>query len=117
MDKLTQYRQAIKTLIERHAALKPRGEQIERQTLFDTEHDHYQLLNVGWNKTRRIYHCVMHFDVKDDKVWIQHNSTEIELDEELIELGVAREDIVVGFIPAYWREETQTTQKQVVVAV
>ena len=117
MDKLTQYRQAIKTLIERHAALKPRGEDIERQTLFDAEHDHYQLLNVGWSKTRRIYHCVMHFDLKDNKVWIQHNSTEIELDEELIELGVAREDIVIGFIPVYWQEDVQTAQNQMAAVV
>lgn len=105
MDKLTQYRQAIKTLIKRHAALKPHGYDVERQVLFDTEHDHYQLFNVGWNKTQRIHHCVMHFDLKDDKVWIQHNSTEVELDEELIDLGVAYEDIIIGFIPDYWREK------------
>ncbi len=117
MDKVTQYRQAIKALIERHAAFKPRGEEVERQTLFDTEHDHYQLLNVGWSKTRRIYHCVMHFDLKNDKVWIQHNSTEIELDEELIELGVAREDIVIGFIPAYWQENAQAAPNQIAASV
>lgn len=113
MDTLTQYREAIKTLIERHAALKPRGETVERQMLFDNEHAHYQLLNVGWSNTRRIYHCVMHFDLKDGKVWIQQNSTDIDLDEELIELGVAREDIIIGFIPVAWQENAQVEENRV----
>lgn len=97
MDKLTQYRQAIKTLIERHARFKPRGKEVERQRIFDTEHDHYQLVNVGWHHVERIHYCVMHFDIKNHQVWIQHNSTEAEIDKELIALGIAPEDIIIAF--------------------
>lgn len=101
MDKLAHYRNAIKTLINHHAQFKPHGETIERQILFDTEHDHYQLLNVGWRNVERIYYCVMHFDIKENQIWIQHNSTESDVDQELIALGVAPEDIVIAFIPIY----------------
>jgi hypothetical protein len=38
--------------------------------------------------------------------WIQHNSTDVDLAEELLELGVPQEDIVLGFQPVYLRQYT-----------
>jgi hypothetical protein len=34
---------------------------IECQLIFDAEHDHYQLLDVGWLGLKRIYNCFIHF--------------------------------------------------------
>ena len=59
-------REAIKTLINRHATYKSRNPQIERQILIDTERDHYQLLTIGWQNDKRIYHCSIHLDIKDE---------------------------------------------------
>ena len=39
----------------------------------------------------------MQFDIIDGQVWIQHNSTEIYVDRELIQRGVASQDIIFGF--------------------
>jgi XisI protein len=39
----------------------------------------------------------MQLDLIEGKVWIQHNSTEIAIDRELIGRGVAFQDIVLGF--------------------
>jgi XisI protein len=33
----------------------------------------------------------------EGKIWIQHNSTEIFIDRELIGRGVAPQDIILGF--------------------
>ncbi|MCP4709662.1 MAG: XisI protein [Planctomycetes bacterium] len=107
MADLAHYQNAVQTLIQRIAALKPHKDNLEWQVWADTTHGHYQLLNVGWRGDQRVHRCVIHLDIKDGKVWIQHNSTEIELDEELIVLGVAREDILLGFLPAYRRTEAQ----------
>ncbi|NEP59720.1 MAG: XisI protein [Symploca sp. SIO2G7] len=43
----------------------------------------------------------MHFDIKDGKIWIQENVTEAELGQDLVNMGVAREDIVLGFQVPY----------------
>lgn len=64
--------------------------------IIDKENHHYQLVNVGWNNDRRIRGCVLHIDIKDGKIWIQHDGTETGIANELIELGVLKDDIVLA---------------------
>jgi XisI protein len=45
-------------------------------------------------------------DIKDGKIWIQRNMTEADLAQELVEMGVPKEDIVLGLHPAYKRPYT-----------
>ena len=107
MDKLDYYRQIVQQLMLKYAAYKPAHGEIEVETIFDTVHDYYQLVNVGWDHDTRIHGCPMHIDIKNNKIWIQHNGTEIDIGEELVEMGVARTDIVLGFQPDYMRPFTQ----------
>jgi hypothetical protein len=111
MDKLNHYRQLVQQLMLKYAAYKPASGDIEVETIFDNVHDHYQLVNVGWENETRIHGCPMHIDIKNSKVWIQHNGTEIDIGEELIEMGIAREDIILGFHPSYMRQFTQFASK------
>lgn len=48
-----------------------------------------------------MYGCVLPFQIKHGKVWVQNNMTEMPIVQEL---GVAREDIVLGFQARYMRE-------------
>ncbi len=107
MDKLSHYRQLVQQLMIRYSAYKPAHGEIEVETIFDEVHNHYQLVNVGWENETRIHGCPMHIDIKNNKVWIQHNGTEVDIGDELIEMGVAREDIVLGFQPPYLRPFTK----------
>jgi hypothetical protein len=72
MERLEQYRQAIRQLLAAHASVEQSnsGTEIECQLIFDTEHDHYQLLDVGWEELKRVYNCFIHLDIKDGKVWM-----------------------------------------------
>ena len=106
MDKMTNYRHSIQQFVEQYATYGISPEHIERETIFDTTRDHYQLVNVGWRGEHRVYGCVLHFDIKDGKIWIQQNGTEIDVAEELMNLGVSREDIVLGFQSPYKRQFT-----------
>lgn len=47
MERLDHYRQAVRNLLGAHASVEPALSQpeIESQLLFDSEHDHYQLLD------------------------------------------------------------------------
>ena len=71
--------------------------EIETQLIFDTVTDRYLLFRTGWDNQRRIHNCVFHFDIKDDKIWIQENNTDIEVDKELEEMGISKKELVVGF--------------------
>lgn len=106
MDKLEGYRRAIQTLLEQHHSPNKQDEGVEEQLFFDTVRDHYQLMAVGWEYPTRIYHTVLHFDIKDGKVWLQQNTTDSDVGQELIDLGVPKEDIILGLHPPYKRPYT-----------
>lgn len=67
----TDYRKYIRSIIRDHAAYKSLAGDVETQAVFDQERDHYQLLTIGWRDDTRVYHCIIHVDIKDDKIWIQ----------------------------------------------
>lgn len=50
---------------------------------------------------------MIHLDIKDEKIWIQRNMTDIQIAEELTEMGVPKEDIVLGLQPFYQRQYTK----------
>jgi len=70
------------------------------------EQDHYQLLNVGWHGNRRVRGCVLQIDIKNEKIWIQHDGTEIGVANELVEWGVPKEDIILAYHAPYKRPYT-----------
>ena len=106
MDKLMTYRELIQTLLSRYVDEDTTDESVEVQLLCDTQRDHYQWMNIGWRGSTRVYHCIMHFDIKDGKIWLQQNFTEQYQAEELVEMGVPKDDIVLGLQPPYKRPYT-----------
>lgn len=106
MDKLEHYRSCIQTLLEKYSEFPNRNEEVENQLFFDSIRDHYQLMRVGWKGLQRVYYTVLHFDIKNEKIWLQHNATDIDVGQELIEMGILQEDIVLGLHPPYKRPYT-----------
>jgi hypothetical protein len=106
MAKIDIYRKYIQEVIKRRADYKSPYNDVEMQLIFDTEHDHYQLVHAGWHNDRRKYGCIMHLDIKNGKIWIQHDGTEIGVASELVEMGVPKEDIVLAFHAPYKRPYT-----------
>ena len=50
---------------------------------------------------------IINGDIKDGKIWLQHNGTEIDFAEELVKAGVLKQDIVVGFHSSFMRQFTE----------
>jgi hypothetical protein len=107
MDKIEQYRQFIKQVLTEHAEIAATNDPVKAELIFDTEHDHYQLAYVGWQGDKRVFGPVMHFDIQDDKIWIQYNGTEESIAERLVEMGVPTSDIVIGFHSSFKRQFTR----------
>ncbi len=103
MDKLTQYRCWIKEILEKHSLMKPAGN-IEVYKFFDPQQDHYQVFHAGWNKYRRIFGPLIHIDIIDSKVVIQYDGTEVGVANELVELGIPKQDIVLGYHAPFMRQ-------------
>jgi len=107
MADIKNYRNSIQEIIRRYAEERPLPKNVESQLVFDTERDHYQLVNAGWDNDRWIYGCVLHMDIKDGKVWIQYNGTEVEIADDLVKAGIPEENIVIGFHSPYNRKFTK----------
>ncbi|MEH2070248.1 MAG: XisI protein [Nostoc sp.] len=106
MADLEKYRKCIRKLITEYSQLASSNNEIEAQTIFDVEKDHYQLIYIGWQNKRRVFGPVMHFDIINGKIWIQWNGTEEDVGEQLVAMGVPKHHIVVGFHPPYVRQYT-----------
>ncbi|MBD2774271.1 XisI protein [Iningainema tapete] len=105
-----QYRQYIRQILserrERSSRQQRNAEEYEVQTIFDSEQDHYQLLYVGWRGNKRDFGCILHLDIKDGKIWIQHDGTEEGIANRLVSMGVPKQDIVLAFHEPYIRQFT-----------
>jgi XisI protein len=107
MEKLTRYRQLVQQMLLEYGKLKPAYGDIDVQTIFDTERDHYEILHVGWNQDRWVHSCIIHIDIKGEKIWLQWNGTEDDLAADLVAAGVDKEDIVLGFHSPFMRQFTE----------
>ncbi|NJK29558.1 MAG: XisI protein [Acaryochloris sp. RU_4_1] len=107
MDKLEHYRQVIQKLLTEYVKTPIANGEIESQIVFDTQRDHYQVIDVGWDGYRRVYGCMLHLDIQEGKIWVQHNATEMRIAHELVAMGVSKEDIILGFQASYAREYTE----------
>ncbi|MCU0543438.1 MAG: XisI protein [Oscillatoriaceae cyanobacterium Prado104] len=52
---------------------------VENELFFDPVRDRYRLIPVVWKGLERIYYTVIHFDIKDGKIWLQRNATDIDI--------------------------------------
>jgi hypothetical protein len=107
---IEQYRQYIRQILserQKRASMSRKYEEYEVQTIFDEQQDHYQLLYVGWRGNKRDFGCILHLDIKDGKIWIQHDGTEVGIANQLVSMGVPKQDIILAFHEPYIRQFTE----------
>lgn len=102
------YTQLVQDILKEHYSYHVKDETTESQLILDTERHHYQILHVGWveNGARRVYGCTIHIDIKENKIWIQQDMTEVGVANELVAAGVPKDDIVLAFKAPYKRKFT-----------
>ena len=106
MADVAHYRQLVQELLQGYSNIKANNEAVEAEAIFDPQRDRYQLVHVGWSNKRRVYGCVLHLDIKNGKIWIQHDGTEGGIANELVDRGVPKHDIVLGFHSPFKRQFT-----------
>ena len=106
MDKINKYQDTIIDFLH-HYNNESGGntsEAVQRRVLIDRENNSFQLLDTGWSGKHYVFGPVFHFDIIDCKIWMQCNNTEWEVVDYLMEHGVDRQDIVLGFVPPHARK-------------
>jgi XisI protein len=105
MDKLN-YGELVQTILKRHVG-NSFNSKTEVHLIFDTERDRYQLLHIGWEGLSRVFGCIIYVEIKDGKIWIERDGTEIGVANELVEAGVPKQHIVLACQAPYRRKFTE----------
>jgi hypothetical protein len=107
MAQVTQYGQLVQNIVREYSDCKPSYGEVEVEAIIDPVQGHYQLMTVGWDGQRRVHGCVLHVDIKNGKIWIQHDGTEEGIANRLVADGVPKDDIVLAFHSPFKRRFTE----------
>ena len=72
--------------------------------VMDVAQDRYTLTHVDFDNGRYKSHLLAHLEIRDGKIWILTDNTEDGIATELVESGIAKADIVLGYYPPSLRE-------------
>jgi XisI protein len=106
MDDLEFYRQTIETILRQYAEIPYSHGEIEQNLIIDSDRNHFMLFDVGWQQQRRIHGCITHVQIIGNKIWIQRDGIEDGITDELVEAGIPKDKIVLGFQPPKVRPHT-----------
>jgi len=107
MDKIAHYKAVAKQLVEHYGKLdQVPSAGVDTAIITDDQNGHYILMNLGWHDNHRTYYPYLHLDVRNDKVFVEKNLTEISIAKELENNGVPAEDIVLAFQAPYKRQHS-----------
>lgn len=107
MDTRLRYQSIIKSILQNHASYRaalPDG--YTSQVIFDDERGQYLVLDIGWNGDKYLHATPIHITLIDDKVWVQYDDTEEGVATDLVEAGISKDDIVLGFRHPKIRQHT-----------
>lgn len=99
------YSELVQKILQGHLQ-NPLTPETETQLIFDRERDRYQVIHLGWQGQKRVYGCLIHLEIKEGKIWIQRDGTEIGVANELVAAGIPKHDIVLAFKSPYMRQFT-----------
>jgi XisI protein len=103
---LTQDQHNIKEVLGLVLKDQPSYGNAKLEAIFDSENNRYQVLLNGWTEHKRSFHIVAQIDIRDGLIWVQQDNTELELVNRLLERGIPKERIVLGFHAPYKRPYT-----------
>lgn len=108
MDSINvRYRNILEKVMQDYLDFLGGDDEVQAELVFDRDRDRYLLVETGWQNGYRIYGTLLHIDIIDHKLWIQHDGTEEGIAVELVAAGVPKEDIVLGFRPLEERKHTK----------
>ena len=103
MDKLEQYRNIIKKILTEYHAMtntqtsKKCEFEVSERLAFDETRDQYIWFRFGWDDKKQIQHIIIYLTIKNGKVWVEEDATDLCVVDDLLSAGIPQNDIVLGF--------------------
>lgn len=103
MDKLDQYRNTIKKILTGYYEItttqvrETTGVEVSDRLAFDETRDQYLWFRFGWDDKKQIQHIIIYICIKNGKVWVEEDATNLCVVDDLLSAGIPQADIVLGF--------------------
>jgi hypothetical protein len=112
MEKLAHYRQVIQTTLKRYyemtiAQAGSNRFEVSDRLVLDPDRDQYLWLRFGWDERQREQHIIMYLCLKNGKIWVEEDATNLCVVDDLLAAGIPQADIVLGFHPPSKRGFTE----------
>ncbi len=113
MDKLESYRNTIKAILERYYQITitqshvVNDSEVSDRLALDENRDQYLWFRFGWDDSRLVQYIILYLCIKNDKIWVEQDATDLCVVDDLLAAGVPAHDIVLGFHPPKKRQLTE----------
>jgi hypothetical protein len=97
MEKIKRYQEIIKNLIESYIASDKSNADEELYLVADDVKMHYLLYHNAWDGSSRSYGCILHVRIKNEKIYVEYDGTDVAFADCFVEQGVPNQDIVLAF--------------------
>jgi hypothetical protein len=103
---LDQWREILERILQYYADLPYRYGDVITYVIVSNDRNHFMLINEGWEGEQRVHGCIVHAEIRNDKIWIHYDGIEDGITKELVGAGVPKDHIVLAFHPPQVREYT-----------
>lgn len=97
MEKIKNYQKIIKQVLESYIDSDHPNLDEEIYLVADDIKMHYLVYHNAWKRSSRSYGCILHVRIKNEKVYVEYDGTDVGFADVFVEEGIPKKDIVLAF--------------------
>lgn len=103
MDRVATYQETVKEILELQKDATVSPSDLEKHLVMNENQDEFVLLIFGWYDELYRHSVLFHLEIREDKIWIHQNNTDVDIARRLVDAGVPDTHIVIGFVDPLMR--------------
>lgn len=101
--------EAYKQVIHKEFTSRAKGRianapELSKHLIVNADQSEFIVLTVGWHKKKYHHGVTFHVEIKENKVWIHQDNTDVDIASIFVAEGIPKSDIILGFLPWYAQE-------------
>ncbi len=107
MANILDYQDKIKSILQAYIQdVQASSLDDEAYLVADDVTKHYLLYHNTWRNSSRVYGCILHVRIKNDKIYVEYDGTDVGFADVFVEEGIPKKDIVLAFHAPAKRQHT-----------
>lgn len=105
MERIEKYKDIVQEELTYRASIPiANAPEVKRHLIINHDRTEFVVLSIGWHNKSYRHNLVFHVGVKNGKVLIYEDNTDIGIADKFAENGIPKSDIILFFLPDYARE-------------